>query len=146
MRDLISSRYLHGSARYFRPVGRWNAWPCSSGGGRAVEKIAFQVRTVTPYPILLLPLSPLLIVLQAYTRNYLSTRCVRVFFFPKSPLLNYTARKGGGRHSPRYGFIAVRGNVGIIRVHVVHQLLRDNGKLEKWTFSLKFLHVVGFCV
>lgn len=68
------------------------------------------------------------------------------FFFPKSPLLNYTARKGGGRHSPRYGFIAVRGNVGIIRVHVVHQLLRDNGKLEKWTFSLKFLHVVGFCV
>lgn len=68
------------------------------------------------------------------------------FFFPKSPLLNYTAGKGGGRHSPRYGFIAVRGNVGIIRVHVVHQLLRDNGKVEKWTFSLKFLHVVGFCV
>lgn len=31
VRDLISSRYLHGSARYFRPVGGWNAWPWRGG-------------------------------------------------------------------------------------------------------------------
>lgn len=110
-----------------------------------MEKIAFQVRTVTPYPILLL-LSLRCLSCCRPIPGIIFRRDVFEFFFPKSPLLNYTAGKGGGRHSPRYGFIAVRGNVGIIRVHVVHQLLRDNGKLEKWTFSLKFLHVVGFCV
>lgn len=50
--------------------------------------------------------------------------------------------EGGGRSS-RYGFIAVRGNVGIIRVRVV---LRDNGEgrngLFPWNFFPSLLDFV----
>lgn len=61
VRDLISSRYLHGSARYFRPVGGWNAWPCWRGGveGKGGEKDCVP----GTYPILL-PLSPSLIAMH----------------------------------------------------------------------------------
>lgn len=96
VRDLISSRYLHGSARYFRPVGGWNAWR----KGRVVEKIAFQVRILSS--------SPFLRHLSRCTRPTLHQElsfdvfgCVFFLFFPKSPLLNYMVwRERGGGRSP----------------------------------------------
>lgn len=58
-----------------------------------------------------------------YTRNYLSM-CSVAFFF--SFLFEVAAFKlhglAGERRRPFSGFIAVRGNVGIIRVQVVQQL------------------------
>ena len=79
VRDLISSRYLHGSARYFRPVGGWNAWPCWRGGveGKGGGKDCVP----GTYPILLFSVTYRDALGLHYTRNYLSMCSVAFFFF-----------------------------------------------------------------
>lgn len=88
--------------------------------GRVVEKIAFQVRILSS--------SPFLCHLSRCTRPTLHQELSfdvfgYVFFSFLSEVAAFKLHGlAGERRRPFSGFIAVRGNVGIIRVQVVQQL------------------------